>query len=73
MALLAILFALFLVALGVFLFLLPAKLLVVVAWTSHPDVREKVVADAEQWYVFAKIGAVLVPFGVIYFMMESIT
>jgi hypothetical protein len=57
------------IALGVFLFLLPAKLLVVVAQTAQPDVRDQVVKNAERWFAFAKVSAVLVPLVVVFLIM----
>ncbi len=72
-SLLLLLFALFLIALSVFLFLLIPKLMVIVAWTAPEDVREKVVQDAERWFNFAKIAAILVPFGVLYLVLSPLT
>ena len=70
MGLLVLILALFSIALSVFFFLLPAKLLVIVAWTAQADVRDQVVKDAEKWYKFAKMAVWFVPVVLFFMLME---
>ena len=62
--------ALFISAVAVFLFLLPVKLLVIVAKTAQPDIRDEVVADAMKWYGFAKVVAIILP--IVFFLFVGI-